>query len=435
MPLTKRRLVFISLLLLAFLFRLAFGLCSQFVDADTKQIYLLGLKFYTTGAWPYFGPDVVWGEIQIPGALQALLVGGPFFILPLAEAPYLLLNLLSFTALCLLAWYCCKRLPDLPRWFVWSWLLTAPWLLDLSTTIYNPSYVLFGSILFFVGALEIYPFTSKQIISTWTANFMMGFGLCWVMQLHLSWPVLVPYALVALYFQTRQGIGAFVRGLGWFALGALVTGSLLLPTYLKYGFGEGAGGTTSAITLNSENITALWGILTRLLSFASFEVPRLLGPHTAERIAFLKAERWLIPFAAFLFVVGTAQVIALIVSWFLRDPRPGDWKAIKYLLLGNVLIVYASFLFSIKPPQSNHLYVTLPIPMIYSLYCWNRLLQSRRWQMFGKIFITCGIIFHVGLAASNLRNVSIYLERDKIVEAIRAKDYRLLGERRAGARY
>jgi hypothetical protein len=73
--------------------------------------------------------------------------------------------------------------------------------------------------------------------------------------------------------------------------------------------------------------------------------------------------------------------------------------------------------------------------MIYSLYCWSRLLQNKRWQTFGKIFIACGIIFHVGLAAANLRNISIYLERGKIVEAIKAKDYRLLGERRPGSRY
>lgn len=435
MPLTKRRLVFISLLALAFAFRLAFGLCSQFVDDDTKQIYLLGLKFYTTRAWPYFGPDVLFGVIQLPGALQGLLVGGPLFILPIPEAPYILLALFSFAGLCLLAWYTCKRIPELPRWFVWSWLLTAPWVLDLSTTIYNPSYVLFGSIVFFVGALEIYPFTGKQIISPRLANFMMGLGLCWVMQLHMSWPLLIPYALAALYFQTRQGTGAFLRGLGWFALGALVTGSLLLPTYFKYGFRQGTGGTNSAITLNTENITALWGILIRLLSFASFELPRLLGPHTIQRMALLKAQPWLIPFAAFLFVVGTAQVIALIIFWFLRDPEHADWKAIKYLLLFNVLMVYASFQFSIKPPQSNHLYVTLPIPMIYSLYCWNRLLLSRRWQTFAKVFIACGIIFHVGLAVSNFRNVSIYLERSKIVEAIKAKDYRILGERRPGSRY
>ena len=226
-----------------------------------------------------------------------------------------------------------------------------------------------------------------------------------------------------------------MASLATLGLGALVTGSLLLPTYFKYGFRQGAGGTNSAITLNTENITALWGILIRLLSFASFEVPRLLGPHTIQRITLLKDEPWLIPFAAFLFVVGTAQVVVLIVSWFMRDPEHADWKAIKYLLLFNVLMVYASFQFSIKPPQSNHLYVTLPIPMIYSLYCWNRILRSRRWQTFAKVFIVCGIIFHVGLAASNFRHVSIYLERQKIVEAIKANDYRILGERRPGSRY
>jgi len=170
----RRRLIFLALLLLAFAFRLFVGLCSQFRDSDTKQIYLLGLKFYTTHAWPYFGPDVVWGEIQIPGALQALLVGAPFFVLPIPESPYILLNILSFASLCLLAWYCCKRLPEMPSWLVWSWLLTAPWVLDLSTTIYNPSYILPGSIVFFVGALESYQFTTKNVIAPWLANFMMG---------------------------------------------------------------------------------------------------------------------------------------------------------------------------------------------------------------------------------------------------------------------
>jgi hypothetical protein len=431
----RRRLIFSFLLLLAFLFRLFIGLCSQFRDSDTKQIYLLGLKFYTTGACPYFGPDVVWGEIQIPGALQALLVGGPFFVLPIPEAPYILLNILSFAALCLLAWYCCKRLPELPRWLVWSWLLTAPWLLDLSTSVYNPSYVLFGSVLFFVGALEIYPFTSKQLIPPRLANFMMGFGLFWVMQLHLSWPVLVPFLLVAFYFQARSGGAAFLRRLGWFALGAFVTGSFLLPTYFKYGFRNGAGGTTSAIKPNPENITALWGILVRLLSFASFEVPRFLGPHTTDRIAFLKAEPWLVPFVVFLFIVGTAQVIALTVLWFARDSTHQDWNAIRYLLLFNVLVVYVCFMFSIKPPQSNHLYVTVPIPMMYSLYCWNRILRSRRWQVFAMVVIACGVIFHIGIALHNRPLISLYAERPLIELAIEKKDYRLLGERRPNSLY
>ena len=431
----RRRLVFFSLLLLAFLFRLFFGLCSQFLDEDTKQIYLLGLKFYTTRAWPYFGPDVVWGEIQIPGALQGLLVGGPFFVLPYPEAPFILQGLLSFSALCLLAWYCCKRLPEMPRWFVWSWLLTAPWVLDLSTSIYNPSYVLPGAILFFVGALEIYPFTSKQVIAPPRANLMMGFALLWIMQLHLSWIVLMPYLLLAFCYQARKGAGTFLRAVGWFTLGAAVSGSLLLPTYLKYGLASGSGGTAAALTLNKENLTAFWGILIRTLSFASFEVPRLLGPHTTERLDFLKQEPWLIPFALFLFVVGTAQVAVLIVSWFFRDRAHDDWRAIKYLLLFTVCLLFVSFLFSIKPPQSNHLYVTLPIPMIYSLYCWNRFLKSKRWQMFAMVFIACGVIFHFGLALHNRPLISVYTQRALVESAIANQDYRILGERRPNTLY
>src|SRR5882762_2808208 len=160
----SRRLIFVFLLLVAFLFRLGFGLGSQFQDEDTKQIYLLGLKFYTTGAWPYFGPDVT-PTMQIPGALQGLVVGLPFYVLPIPEAPYIFLNVLSFASLCFFAWYCCKRLPEIPKWFVWSWLLSAPWTLNVSTHIFNPSYVLPGAILFFVGAIETYPFLSHGLIS------------------------------------------------------------------------------------------------------------------------------------------------------------------------------------------------------------------------------------------------------------------------------
>jgi hypothetical protein len=45
------------------------------------------------------------------------------------------------------------------------------------------------------------------------------------------------------------------------------------------------------------------------------------------------------------------------------------------------------------------------------------------------------VIFHAGLAISNLRRVSIYVDRNKVSEAIKTKDYHKLGERRAGARY
>ncbi len=430
-----RRWLTPALLAGAFLFRLGFGLCGQFQDSDTKQIYLLGLKFYATGAWPYFGPDVVWGEIQIPGALQALLVGLPFHLLPLAEAPYVLLNLVSFASLCLFAWYCCRRLPDLPRWFVWGWLLTSPWTLNLSTVIYNPSYVLAGGVLFFIGALELYTPTRRGLIPARVANALMGFGLLWVMQLHLSWVVLVPYALAALAFQFKEGVGRGSAALAWFAAGAAPGAALLVPTYLKYGPSAGSGGTAGAVTFNAENAWALWGIVNRTLSFASFEVARFVGGHTRERLEFLREEMWLAPLVLLLFVVGVAQVAALLGSWFLRRHSQPDWRAIKYLALFNVVLLYLSFLFSLKPPQSNHLYVTLPVPVLYAFYCWERLLARARWRKVAAAVLVCGVVFHAGVALHNLPRVSLYADRGAAQAAVNARDYRILGERRSGTRY
>ena len=141
-----RRLV--AFLAVAFVLRLAFGLAFDFWGDDEFQIYLIGLKYYTTGAWPLYGPDVVYTETRLPGGMQGLLVGGPFWIAPWPEAPYILLNALSLGALALLAWYIGRRLPDLPRWFLWIWVFFSPWTLDISAHIINTSYAILGAIVF-----------------------------------------------------------------------------------------------------------------------------------------------------------------------------------------------------------------------------------------------------------------------------------------------
>ena len=63
-----------------FAFRLAFGLSSEFFFEDETQVFLIGLKHYATGNWPFFGADVVWTRSEIPGALQGLLVSLPLRI-------------------------------------------------------------------------------------------------------------------------------------------------------------------------------------------------------------------------------------------------------------------------------------------------------------------------------------------------------------------
>ena len=440
MPLNNRsrRLVFAGLLLLGFLFRLGFGLCSSFQDEDTKQIYLIGLKFYATNAWPYFGPDVT-ATIQIPGALQGLVVGLPFHLLLIPEAPYLLVNLLSFSSLCFFAWYCTRRLPEIPKWFVWSWLLTAPWTLYVSTQPYNPSYVLPAAILFFVGAIETYPFLSRDLVPRHWANFMMGFSLFWIMQFHLSWVVLVPYVALSFYVQFRKLGRAAFSSIVWFAAGAIIPFSFLVPTFIKYGFAGGLGSTNDAVQFNFQNLlrnlNIVEGVLGRFLSFASFELPRFIGANTAARVAFMKQNPWLIPLVVFLTPVGILQSVALLVLWFRKKHTQKDWQAVRFFTLGTVLLLYVCFLFSMKLPVSHTFYITLPVAMLYSLYCWSEYLKKRGWQTLAKIFIVCGLLFDIGLAANNYRQVSIFRERGKIEEAIKVKDYRLVGERRDGARY
>src|SRR6476660_283543 len=95
----------VALLLCAcFVFRLLFGLTREFFFEDETQIFLMGLRHYATGAWPYFGADVVWTKSEIPGALQPLLVSIPLWIVPIPEAPFVLLNVLSMAGLSAMAW-------------------------------------------------------------------------------------------------------------------------------------------------------------------------------------------------------------------------------------------------------------------------------------------------------------------------------------------
>jgi hypothetical protein len=428
-------------LLFLFLFRLGFGLSSEFWSADERQIYLLGLKFYTTGQWPYFGPDLVLAgydhTFQLPGALQSLLVGLPFFVLPLPEAPILLLNLLSFAALSLLCAYACRRLPELPAWFVWSLTMTLPWTLQYSTHVVNPSYVLFGSVIFFVGALETTVFLDAPLLSVPGADFMMGFAILWIAQLHLSWVLLLPIAAVALGSQVRRLRRRALPGFGAFLFGALVSGSVLLPTFLVYGPVGGMGRTQVALHLSPLNlgVSAFFGTLAKMLSFASYEVPRFLGDDPSLRLAFLGAHLWLAPFAVFTLLVGLLQPLAMVALFFLRGDTPRGWTGVKAFMLGTFLMTYLSFLFTVRQPWALTFYVTFPVAMIYSLYCWSRVLKGPRTLILAKVAIASGMVFHAGLALIHLPERSIYRERNTVVRAVALKDYRILGARRADALY
>ncbi len=419
---------------LLFLFRLGFGLCSNISGDDPRQTYLIGLKYACTGSWPYFGPDVVEG-MQVPGALEGLIVGLPLRILSIPEASYLLLNLLSFGALCLLAWYFSKRLPKCPKWLLWGWLMTSPWTLDFSTNILNVSYVLFGSVLFFLGFFETIPNLSLKIISPRLCFFMMGFGWLWIAQFHLSYVLLGPFVLFTFILKAKTRPSTLPASLALFLLGCLASGSFLFPTYLQYGFHQGSGGTQEALSFNPSNLLEVFTILARYFSLASCEIPRFIGAHTDERLAFLKEYIWVGPFAIAAFILGILQPVIMLFSGLRKKHPQKDWTSVKTLAWTTFLLIYLSFLFTFKTPASHTYYLTLPVVMFYAFYVFSPWTSKNWFLATAKVLLVCNLVFHVGLAFDNFQKKSLYKERDLIVRAMQEKNYHLMGERRTNALY
>lgn len=443
-----------SLLLLPFLFsfRLWFGLVS-----DTWyqiQIFILGLKCYSAGDWPYFGPSVA-ENIQLPGALQAFLVSIPLKVWPAPESPIVLLGILSFGALLLWGWYLYKRLPGYPTWILWGWLMTAPWALDWSTQLDNDSYILFGSVLFFLGFLETVPTFRLGVVPPALCNFMMGFALAWCAQMHMSFVLLGPFLLYSAYFQWKaQKGGQVLWSLGAFLAGALLVGSLAIPTFLQFGL-SGSGRSEHSVTLNLENAGSLFTILFRYLSFAACEIARYIGAHTQDRMDFLKAYPWAAPFATVAFVIGLLQVTLLFVGWFQgkkgllsgqvapllgkfgwKAPTlPKDWPAVKWLTLATFLLIYGSFLFSIKPPAAHTFYITFPLVMLYGFTLFAPLASKPAFKVWAAVLLVSNLICHTAIGISNIPTRSIYKDRGLFIRAIAEKNYHLLGERRADTRY
>lgn len=421
---------FILLFVIFFPFRLLFGIFSEFWFEDEMQVYLIGLKFYSTGHWPFYGPDVVYTFSQIPGALQGLLVGLPFYVFRIPETPYILLNLLTFISLFFLGLYIIRcRITVIPEWFLWIWIFTAPWVLNFSTHILNPSYVLPAAILFFISFMEIIPVFRKNIIAYHRAFFFMGLSMLWIFQLHMSWILLLPFIGFAFIMVRKHSFKKLLLFAVAFLIGCLVSGILVIPTFIKYGFASGSGDTASNIVFNIYNIKEFFTVLTRLLSFGSFELARLMGNNTVTRLDYLSEYIWLSPFIIFAGIVGVAQVAWMIISWFLKKPF-AEWYAIKYFILAAFLITWLSFFFSVKGPSSHTYYLMFPVVMIYSFYCWQPLFKKRWIRILAAIFLISATIFQITLMDHNYRNKSMYLNREKPANAIFQKNFHLLGERR-----
>jgi hypothetical protein len=411
-----------------FVGRLLFGISSEFWSEDETQIFLMGLRYYATGEWPYFGPDIVWTKSEIPGALQPLLVGLPLRAVALPESPFVLLNVLSFAALCALAWYICRRLPSLPRWLVCGWLLTIPWTLQFSTHVNNPSYVLPAAIVFFLGFFEAVPSLSIGVLPPRWAFLMMGAAIGWIMQIHMSWPLLLPFAAIAVHqgaTARREGIHRVV----WFIAGAAGPALLLLPTLLQYGVRAGSGGSTSNLHLHLVSPDRLLITLAQFFSFASLEINRFIAIDNAKRWVFLQEHLWIVPLAAIASAAAVAQPIWMLASWFRRVPGVREWPSLRVLVAFTVALVYISYWFVLEEPQAHAFYAVAPVAFIFAAYCW-RLIDSPRWRRVAAVALAVNIALHIGLAVTQAPEQSLYRNRPVVANAIRYREPEMFGHRR-----
>jgi hypothetical protein len=428
-------------LALAFGFRLAYGLTSTFWSEDERQIYLIGLRSFARGEWPYFGADVVWTGSSLPGAMQGLLIRLALSVWPAPEAPFVLLNVLSFGALALFAWYLCRRVPLVPRWVVWGALLTLPWTLNFSTHVVNVSYVLPGALIFFLGFLEAAPSFRIGALPVSLAWLMMGVGIPWVAQFHMSWVLLPAYVLVAALDQARRNARMLVPAASAFAVGVLLTGSAIVPTMLRFGLGAGSVGKT--VEFQPRGFEAFVTIVARFLSFAGHETNRFLGLDTADRLMFLWRQPWVVPFTLVATAAGLLQPAVMAAAWFSRAPGDPEWARVKWLATGTVLWVYASFFLSVRGPQAHSFYVTCPVALVYAAHCWQmyasptavggrrrRLPSALVVERIAAIALVSGVVMHAGLAIDRAPRRSLYLDRPLVQAAISSRNDRFLGERR-----
>ena len=418
-----------------FLFRLAFGLSRQFFFEDETQIFLLGFRYHATGAWPFFGPDVVWTRSEIPGALQALLVGVPLRILAVPKSPVVLLNLLSFAAIAALAWYVCEQLPAAPRWLIWGWFLTIPWTLEFSTHIINTSYILVPAIVFFLGFFEAVPAFSLRRLPAPVAFAMMGFAAACLTQIHMSWPLLLPYAAGAWISRRADGVRALTMHAAAFAAGALIPGALLLPTLARYGVHAGSGGVLRNLRPHWVNPWVVATTLARFLSFASLEISRFIAPDGAKRLEFFGRHLWLAPAALVAGIIGLVQPVWMFVDgcrpmrqWPGAIPR-GKWVALRRLVAATVLLVYASYWFVLEPPQAHAFYVLAPIAFMFAAFWWTFVDSPRaRRVAVGVLILNVGV--HAGLAWTQGPELSLYKNRTIVATAVRLKAPEMFAHRR-----
>ena len=413
----------VALFLFCFCFRFFYGVNLTFGGEDERAVYLLGLEWATLGKWPFFGADIIHTTQQIPGALQSLLVGAGFSLLRIPEAPFIIVNFLSLGGLWLLARYLSPRISSLSFEWIFLFLASLPWTLEISTHVYNPSYLLLPAILFFIGFFETMPGLQRGIWSPWTCFFWFGISLGSIFQLHMSWPLLIPLAAYSLWTQRRAG---FFKLIAYGTLGFAIPFSLVIPTFFHYGWREilSIGGDNTG--WNGENARYLLENLVRMLFYGGYETWMFLGETAKERWNTLQQGPYLIPFFITLTLVGAFQLCYFLYAGMRALQQGTRFSKWVFRLFGFLFIEsYGIFLISLRPPISRNFYLLIPVSLCLSLLAIEHFATTKKRLQWVKAIICMSVVYHCLLAYNRLQNFpkhTLYQERNVILKALSDQD-------------
>jgi hypothetical protein len=127
------------------------------------------------------------------------------------------------------------------------------------------------------------------------------------------------------------------------------------------------------------------------------------------------------------------QPIWMLREWFRRRSPFAEWRPLKWLVVGTVALVYASYWFVLEPPQAHAFYVVAPVAFTFAAYCWT-FVDSARWRTVAATILSVNVVFHAGQAWIHTPEHSLYRHREVVAGAVRSKEPEMFAHRRAFAR-
>jgi hypothetical protein len=389
-----------------YLFRLLFLLLGylknyQWVgNTDETHIYEIGLRYFSTGEFPFWGPDIVYIKKTLIGGLQGLLVGGPLFIWQHPFAPYLLLFIINSAALIYLSWYVSKLFPGLPKWLVYSLAALAPFTIHTGLHIINPAYVLCISIPFILSVLEILRLLPVNLISKKWKFLWLGFGITSVFQIHASWVVFLVLAGISIvyYWIKNPNLKDIFQSVFFSLMGFLIGFLPLIPVIHHYGFSV-LFSNGAVVNFTPGQAKEVFRIFFYLVTSAGYEINLFDINYHFDALIRMR----LYPMAILFGVLQVAGLLLfaaqfLLLFWKRWRPYMAEYRKFLMFNLGLVLLVTLFYLFSFVPPRPHALIFFFPLSFILLTWFINNLSTTTRFRIgYTKIFIAALVLFYISL--------------------------------------